>query len=116
MEKISLLTVLVSGFYSQTPLQITKKTKPKAITEDKMGRKLKKGQKKKRQKAGNVNSGRQDEQWQQEGNLAGCCEISQVGKFRNLRNSTGCEIFATLQNSYGAPISLYFLLFFPYGF
>ena len=35
------LTVLVWGFYSQTPLQITKKPKLKDITRDKFGRKQK---------------------------------------------------------------------------
>ena len=45
MEKILPLTVLVWGFYSQTPLQITKKKpKLKAITRDKFGRKPKREQ------------------------------------------------------------------------
>ena len=64
---------------------------------------------------------------QKEGTVAGrmnsaTCEILQVGKFRTLRNSAGCEIFAILQNStaslfllLSAPISLHFLLFFPSG-
>ena len=38
------LTMLVRGFYSQIPLQITKKPKLKAITRDKFGRKLKREQ------------------------------------------------------------------------
>ena len=37
MQKIS-LTVLVLGFYSQTPLQFTKNPKLKAIIRDKFGR------------------------------------------------------------------------------
>ena len=44
------------------------------------------------------------------------CEFSQVAKIRNLRNSAGCEIFTTLQNSCSDPISLYFMLLFPSGF
>ena len=66
--------------------------------------------------------------------MAGGLAVSQVAKFRrlqkfathgnsqvekkirNLRNFAGCEIFATLQNSCSDPISLHFLLFFPFGF
>ena len=42
------------------------------------------------------------------------CEISQVAKIPRLRNSIGCEIFATLQNSCSAPFlfSLFALLSF----
>ena len=57
MEKIP-YSACLGAFYSQTPIQITKKPKLKAITRDNFGRNQKKATKRsQRQTAGEVNSG-----------------------------------------------------------
>ena len=96
MVKI-LLTVFVWGFYSQTPLQNTKKPKLKAITRDKFGRKPKRKQNEsKRQKSRMVNS-------------AGDMNSAVGWKFRRMNNAT-CENFAPCQISCSSNFLAFFAL------
>ena len=85
------------GFYSQSPLQITKKKKLKAITRDKFGRKPKREQNEsKRSKSRMVNS-------------VGDMNSATGWKFHKM-NSETCENFVACQISYNSNFLAFYAL------
>ena len=93
-----LVTMLVWAFYSQIPFTYYQNNKTSTITMGAIrGDNQNVTKRSQKLKTGNMNSGWRLEQ------CAGNGQFRNTAKFRKLRNPTGCENFATLQNSYNAP-------------